>query len=199
MPGIIFQRKSLTENKLMFPIFPSCTSLHTLHTSVFPLFPALRSQYITEVHLLKISQFEKTKTFNCAATPIYQRPSCNFCKYKQFKAGHIVLVHRDNWDKATLYCFTKIIGIKPDIYRFRIYWFYPLAEARARVTENALQWEKTRHHLPEFNLTKNCQKWKKDIGHDFDKIEVVRTEKVFYCEKLAMDKRTEEISDILDI
>ena len=100
MPGIIFQRKSLTENKLMFPIFPSCTSLHTLHTSVFPLFPALRSQYITEVHLLKISQFEKTKTFNCATILIYQRPSCNFCKYKQFKAGHIVLLHKDNWDKA---------------------------------------------------------------------------------------------------
>ena len=56
------------------------------------------------------------------------------------------------------YCFTKIIGIKPDIYRFQIYWFYPLAEARARVTENALQWEKTRHHNPEFNLTKDCQK-----------------------------------------
>ena len=116
MPGIVFQRKSLTENKLMFPIFPSCTSLHTLHTSVFPLSPWLRSQYITEVHLLKISQFEKTKTFNCTTILIYQRPSCNFCKFKQFKAIErrpLVLLHRDNWDKATLYCFTKIIGIKP--------------------------------------------------------------------------------------
>ena len=150
MPGIIFQRKSLTENKLMFPIFPSCTSLHTLHTSVFPLFPALRSQYITEVHLLKISQFEKTKASSCATILIYQRPSYNFWKFKQFKA-----IHRK---AAALYCFTKIIGIKPDIYRFQIYWFYPLAEARARVTENALQWEKTRHHHHEFNLTKDCQK-----------------------------------------
>ena len=131
MPGIIFQRKSLTENKLMFPIFPSCTSLHTLHTSVFPLFPALRSQYITEVHLLKISQFEKTKTLNCATIPIYHRPSWTFWKFEQFQDFLLENKKFKEAESPALYCFTKIIGIKPDIYRFQIYWFYPLAEAQA--------------------------------------------------------------------
>ena len=89
---------------------------------------------------------------------IYHRPSWTFCKFEQFQDFLLENKKFKEAESPAWYCFTKIIGIKPDIYRFQIYWFYPLAEARARVTENALQWEKTRHYLPEFNLTKECQK-----------------------------------------
>ena len=97
----------------MESIFSYCAVLctHSIHRSVFPLCP-LGWQYITSPQLHLIPEFltifkisKKIIFFSaCLEWLEFNNPFWNYHK----------------WLPVALYCFRKIIGRKPDIYRFQI-------------------------------------------------------------------------------